>query len=76
MGTMPFTDVGAALGGFVGGVEKTVRRQDQMRLLGDAGLLAQIGTAGCQRRGLLPEENRVEHDTVADHIHLAALEDS
>ena len=69
-------DPRAALRGFVGRIEHPVRGQDQMGLLRDGQLPRQVVPAGCERLGLLAEQDGVDHHAVADDIGLSALKNA
>ena len=70
------TDFALALGSFVSRIQDPVCRQDQVSLFGNIQLFRQIVSTGSQCLGLLLEQERIQNDTVADHVHLATLEDS
>ena len=61
---------------FIGSVEHTVSRHDEMRLLGDMQTGMQVVTTGLKCLGLVHEEIRSEHYAIADNVHLATLEDA
>ena len=66
-------DLGAALGRFVSRIENAVRRQDQVGFLRNAELFGQVVAAGCERLGLLAEEDGVNDNAVADDVGFSAL---
>ena len=66
-------DLGAALGRFVSRIENAVGRQDQVGFLRNAELFGQVVAAGCERLGLLAEEDGVNDNAVADDVGFSAL---
>ena len=70
------TDLGAALGGLVGGIEDPVRREDQMGFFRNAELLGDVVAALGELFGLGAEQNGIQNDAVSDDVGFTALEDS
>ena len=69
-------DFGLALGGFIGLVQQTVSRQDEVCFLRDEETLREVVAALSQFLSLFHEEQWVEHHAVADDVQLAALENA
>ena len=64
------------LGCFVGGIQYTVGRQDEVRLLGDVQAFLQIMAGSLQCFCFRLEKSRIKHNTVTDDIYLVTLENS
>ena len=67
-------DFAASLGRFVSRIQKTVCRQNQMRLFGNIEPVGQFMPCGFERFRLGLEQGRVKHHAVTDDIYLVALE--
>ena len=70
------TDLLSAFRLFIGGVKQTVSRSNQMDFLGNFKNRTEIHPTLFQLFGLLLEQHRIKHDTIADDIYLTMLKNA